>query len=296
MRLASFLLALAVVVSPVVARAAASDREVFIFKGGSLSQDGITTDSWGSGKAVETAESGKVLTGGKSIKITTQGLYSGGRIDFAQPVPLFSDGIDVDRFVVFSFFFDATQQIDPGGGTAFSYDIEPYTIPKASIVRFVLMSDSGKTLAVEEPTNPLDPDDNWCRVAIPIAKFKALGEDTKEFRLKRLLIFTDLATTLYLGEMKLVTDKAPIKVEPLGGQVVAIMDPVVFVSAATGGVSSLKYSWDFDASNGTQEESTGKVGQFVYTRGGDFTVTLTVTDADNLKPPVVTTAVVTVID
>ena len=45
------------------------------------------------------------------------------------------------------------------------------------------------------------------------------------------------------------------------------MDQVIFVANATGGVSSLRYSWDFDASNGIQEESTGKVGQFVYTQG-----------------------------
>jgi hypothetical protein len=294
MRLLVFLLALAVVASPGVARAASSDREVFIFKGGSLSQDGITPGSWGSGKAIESAE--KVLTGVKAIRITTQGLYAGGRIDFAQPVPLFSDGIDATRYMVFAFFFDAVQTIDPGAGTVYSYDIEPYTIPKASIVRFVFVSDTGKVVSVEEPTNPLDPDDNWSRVAVPLAKFKTLGEDVREFRLKRLLVFTDLPSTLHLGEVKLVTDVAPIKVEPLSSQTVVIYDEVIQVAVATGGVSSLKYSWDFDASNGIQEESTGKVGRFVYTRGGEFTITLTVSDVDNLKAPATATAVVSVTD
>jgi len=296
MRLLSVLVALAALASAVGVSADSGDREVYIFKGTPLAQSGISVGSWGSGKAVDSADSTRVLTGGRSIKITTQGLYSGGRIDFAQPVALFTEGIDSTRYIVFSFFFDAVDTIDPAAGSAYSYEIEPYKMPKARIVRFVFISDKGEMLAAEEPTNPLDPDVNWCRVAVPIAKFKALG-DIKEFRLSRLLIFTDLATTLYLGEVKMVTDTEPIKVQPLSDQTIVVyVDEVMFLAEATGGVSSLQYSWDFDASNGIQQETTGKVGRYVYTRGGDFTVTLTVSDADNIKPPVTVTAKVSVTD
>ncbi len=295
MRFLMFLVAAAVLGNAVAAQGAVSDREVYIFRGSPLAQSGISVGSWGSGKAIESADSTRILAGSKSIKITTQGLYAGARIDFVQPVALFTEGIDPTRYVVFAFYFDDQQTIDPGAGTLYSYEIEPYTIPRAAIVRFVFVPETGNPVAVEEPTNPLDPDDNWCRIAVPLAKFKAAA-DAREFKLKRLLIFTDLPTTLYLGEIKMVTDTAQIKVDSLPSQVVIIYDEVLFPARATGGVSSLKYSWDYDDSNGIQEETTGPVGRYVYIRGGDFKVTLTVSDADNVKQPVSTTATVSVND
>ena len=76
------------------------------------------------------------------------------------------------------------------------------------------------------------------------------------------------------------------------------------VANAEAGISSLKYSWDYDASNGIQTESTEKVGHYVYTRGAKdssgndvpFVVTLTVSDADGIKAPVTVTANITVIE
>jgi len=270
-----------------------TDREIYIYRGEPLSQLGLGVGSWGSGRAVESSE--KVLIGNKSIKITTQGLYAGGRIDFPQPVALFTEGIDPKRYIVFSFYFDDVKTVDPAAGSPYAYEVEPYTVPRASKVRFVFVSDTGVKVSAEQLTNPLDPDDNWCRVAVPLAKFK-LPEGMNEFRLKRLLISTDLQTTLHLGEIRIVTDNSPIKVEPLESKTVVVYDEVLFDPRADGGLSSLKFSWDFNASDGIQEESTERVGRFIYTRGGEFTVTLTVSDADGLKEPVTVKTTVTVTD
>lgn len=275
-------------------------RDVSIFKGDDPSQDGIDLSGWGSGLAVKSKE--KLLVGGWAVKITTQSLYAGGRIDFTRPVALFSDGIDSKRYIQFAFFFNETQVVDPAAGANSWGDIEPYTMPKATKLRFVFISDNDTVVCAEQPTGALDPDDNWMRVAVPLAKFKptngdaqANGEPT-EFRLKRLLVFSDVPSTMYLGEMKLVTDNTPIKVEPLDSQTLAIIDPVFLVANAQSGVSSLKYSWDFDSNNGIQAEVIGRVGRYVYTRGGDYTVTLTVSDVDGLKTPVTVTTKITVTD
>lgn len=284
---------LALVAGAAWAADGAAGREIAIFKGDDPAQDGIELGGWGSGSAVKAKE--QILDGSWSIKITTQGLYSGGRLDFARPVELFSDGIDTRRYIVFTFFFKDTQVINPAAGTLSAYDVEPYTVPKASKVRFVFYSDNNLVVPAEEPTNPLDTDDNWVRVAVPMAKFKRAG-DISEFRLKRLLIMSDMPTTMYLGEMKIVTDDSPIKVDPLDSQTVALMDDVFFTANARGGVSSLKYAWDFDSSNGIQAEQTSRVARYVYTRGGTFTVTLTVSDADGLKAPVTVSTSIEVID
>ena len=265
--------------------------EVRIFKGDDPSLDGIDLGNWGSGTAAKSKE--QILDGSWSIKITTQGLYAGGRMDFTRPVTLFSGGVDKGRYVQFAFFFPKdTKVVNPALGTDYYSDIEPYTIPPANKIRFVFISDAGESIAVEEPTCKLDPDDNWMRVAVPLIKLKT-SDDVTDFRLKRLLVMTDVPTTLALGEMKLVTDSSPIKVEALSTQSVIITEQVLWVAEANGGVSSLKYSWDFDAVNGTQRESTGMIGRYIYLRGGTFTITLTVSDVDGVKTPV---NVVTTVD
>lgn len=269
-------------------------QDIAIFKGDDPTQDGITLGGWGSGGAAKTKE--QILDGGWSIKITTQSLYAGGKIEFTQPVTLFTNGIDPTRYIQFAIFFKDTQIVNPAAGTDYGWsDVEPYTKPKANKVRFVFISDAGQTVEAVEPTGAIDPDDNWMRVAVPLAKFK-VKEDILEFRMKRLLLFTDIPSTVYLGSMKLVTDTAPIKVDPLDPRTIAIMDQQFFVASATGGVSSLSYAWDFDSSNGILADSTDRIAKYVYRAGGEYTVTLTVGDADGLKEPVTVSTVVSVSD
>lgn len=295
MRFTLLIVTVATLVWNAAVSAQTTDREVYIYRGAPIAQSGISVGSWGSGQALESSDSTRVLTGSRSIKITTQGLYAGARIDFAQPVALFSDGIDPSRYVIFVFYFEDVQTIDPAAqNPVYSYEVEPYTIPKVSTVRFVFVGEDGKQVEVEEPTNPLDPETNWCTVAVPLAKFRSVAQEVSEFKLKRLLIFTDIPNTFYLGEIKLVTDKFPIKVDALPSQVVVVYDEVILQAKADGGVASLTYSWDFDASNGIQEEATGPIGRYVYTKGGDYTVTLTVKDADGIKQPVSVTTTISV--
>ncbi|MEL4305928.1 PKD domain-containing protein [Methanococcoides sp. LMO-2] len=51
-------------------------------------------------------------------------------------------------------------------------------------------------------------------------------------------------------------------------------------SASTDDVSIASYKWDFDNSNGIQQDATGAVVQHSYSSGGTYTATLTVTDGD----------------
>lgn len=273
--------------------AVAPEKETYIYKGDALSESGITVGSWGSGKAVEVKE--KVLTGAYSIKLITQNLYSGGRVDFAEPVTLYTGGIDKTRYIVFTLFFNETQVINPAAGAIDAYDIEPYTAPKANKIRFVFVSDTGIKVSAEQPTNPVDPDDSWVRIAVPLEKFKAAGAGD-EFKLKRLLLFSDTPSNIFVGEIKLVNDVVPIKVESLDSQVTAQYYEVLLVANAKAGISSLKYSWDYDSSNGIQSDSTGLVGRYFYTKSGEFTITLTVSDVNGIKAPVQVTSNISVND
>lgn len=271
-----------------------NDPDVSIYKGEDPNQNGMTLGAWGSGSAIKTNE--QILDGAWSIKMTTQSLYSGAKIDFSQPVTLYSGGIKNDRYIQFTMYFKDIKVVNPAAGYEYAMaDVDPYTMPKANKVRFVFIADSGETVEAVEPTCALDTDDNWMRVAVPLAKFKA-KEGAPVFRMKSLLIFTDIPSTFYLSSAKLTTDDAPIKVAPLDSRTIQIMDPQFFVADCAGGVSSLKYAWDFDATNGVQVDSSDKTAKYIYTKGGEYTVTLTVSDADGLKEPTTVTTVIEVTD
>lgn len=271
--------------------------DISVFNGEDPSSEGMLLGGWGSGGAVKTQE--QRLEGSWGIKITTHGLYAGGKIEFAQPVTLFANGTEANRYLQFAFLFIGANDkvlVNPAASTEYTWtDVEPYWRPKANKMRFVFMSDTGATVEVTEPTGAIDPDDNWMRLAVPVVKMRT-SLDVKEFRMKRVLIFTDMPVTFYLGSMKLVTDREPITVDTIDDRTVAIMDPQYFVANAKGGVSSLNYAWDFDSSNGIQLESTDRIAKTFYTKGGDYTVTLTVSDADGLKAPVTVKTVITVTD
>ncbi|MGI6294872.1 MAG: PKD domain-containing protein [Armatimonadota bacterium] len=288
------LLTLAVCLIASVAAYAQAARDVFIFKGEDPSENGMVLGGWGSGAADKTKE--MIFDGGWSIKITTQGLYSGGRIEFGQPVTLFSDGIDKTRYIQFVLFFNESQVVNPAPGYEYAMsDVEPYRKPKASKVRFVFVSDTGQAVEAVERTVALDADDNWMRVAVPLAKFSSIP-GIKEFRMKQLMIFTDTPGTVFLGSMKLVTDTTPIKVDPLDARTTSIMYTEYFVANAEGGVSNLNYAWDFDSRDGIMADSTGRIAKYTYKAGGEYTVTLTVSDANGLKDPVTVSTVITVTD
>ncbi len=283
--------------APAMDEPAAPVPDVYIFNGEDPTAQGMSLGGWGSGGAVKTQE--QRLEGAWGIKLTSQGLYSGGKIDFGQPITLFADGGHANRYLQFTFLFIGANDkvlVNPAASTEYTWtDVEPYWKPKANKIRFVFVSDTGATVEVAEPTGAIDPDDNWMRLAVPMSKLKG-KEDAKEFRVKRLMIFADTPVTFYLGSMKLVTDTEPIKVDPIDPRTVAIMDPQYFVASAKGGVSSLTYSWDYDNSNGIQSECADRIAKTVYTKGGDYTVTLTVSDADGIKAPVTVTTVITVTD
>lgn len=80
-------------------------------------QGSLDLGSWGSGSAQEVDK--PVLVGSRAIRITTQGLYQGGRIMFRQPVDLAPALANAKTYVRMQTRFDATQ-VGAAGGMGFS--------------------------------------------------------------------------------------------------------------------------------------------------------------------------------
>lgn len=172
-------------------------------------------------------------------------------------------------------------------------------IPDTRRLRVILVFEGAQAISHEHPlvTFPT-PDGKWVRVAIPFAKFKSTAKLSR-YMLKELRIFGDSPDTFFVGEIRTVVDTDPISIEPMDEQVVAVGDNVVFTTKAEAGLSALQYSWDFDASDGIQEDAVGTRVAHIYKRASPenapYKVTVTVTDMAGVKKPERVTTTVEVI-
>lgn len=172
--------------------------------------------------------------------------------------------------------------------------------PDTRQLRAALIFEGGQAVSGDHPlvTFPT-PEPEWVRVAIPLTSFKTQRRlDT--YRLKELRIFGDSPDTFYVGEIRTLSDNDPISIDPLDEQVVAVGDQVDLLGRAEAGVSALRYSWDFDASNGIQEDAVGPRAKNIFRKqsaeGKPFVVTLTVTDLAGVKDPARLTTTIEVIE
>ena len=164
------------------------------------------------------------------------------------------------------------------------------TLPAKPIthVRAVFTTTTGKQFGVYFPLAAAATNNDWKLVAVPISAMEGLSAD--DAQIKSVRIFGDSTGFLYLAQMQLVDDTTPISVDPIS-DIIAVPRFQQYRYSADGhaGITPLKYSWDFDASNGIQDEIDGQSVDHTYVRPGDYTVTVTVSDIFGVKKPAVTT-------
>jgi hypothetical protein len=181
---------------------------------------------------------------------------------------------------------------DPGTGQAVQ--------PDTRQLRVSLIFEGGQATSMDYPVVSFPtPDPKWVRVAIPLASFK-IQKRLQNYRLREIRIFGDSPDTFYIGEIRTMSDNDPISIDPMDEQVVAVNDLVEFIGTAEGGMSALKFSWDFNAADGIQEDAVGRRATHAYRKpspeGKPYVVTLTVTDLAKVKDPTRLTTTVEVIE
>ena len=270
-------------------------KTMVIYDGKPLDRAGITVGGWGSGSA---DESGNSLPGLSSVKVVTQGLFKGGRLDFANPPQMMTGPPEKNEYLQFTLNFTTVEASSAGTQTSSPYgaregvypagyeDEETTTVkPKVSRIRLALQDQTGASAEILQPVTTYKADSaGWAKVAAPLAAIK-WPVAPEQFRLKRLIFTTDLPDTIYVADIRIATDDTPITANAGEEQVVAARDVVVFKAVAEGGLSTLLYSWDFDKSDGIQEDATWLVAQHSYNKRGEYDATLTVKDYYGLKTP-----------
>lgn len=266
-------------------------EERAIYEGNPGAELGMTFGAWGSGTAEETSE--EIIANSKSIKIVSQGFYSGGRIEFGKPVLIYSDASLDAMYLRLMISFKTKETIS----SLYDYG-ETRNHPTVSKIRLVLYPEARDQSPIEViiPVATADQD-GWWPIAVPLSVLKSLAK-SENLKVRRMIISSDIPDTIYIGEMRIIKDTTPISVEPLEPQPTSptSYDTVVFTSVAAGGLTPLVHSWDFNKNDGIQEDATGEQVTRIFGKSGDYVVTLTVRDHFGVKKEATTSAPVFVND
>lgn len=313
-----------------LAQGRASD--LMLFNGDTMQQAGITLGDWGNGEAMPSKDN--AFTGGQSIKVTTHGPYQGARIEFQRPVDLKTAATDNTAYLQIVFMQPDKNATGFGGPGGFpGGDLGPgvgrpgasgrpggaggigapggageggypgggqnaqFAKPKPlANLRIVLVTADGKQLALSEPLDGAHTErDQWQSVAVPTSAISGLKTSSGE--VKEVRIFGDSPAVLYVGQIRVLHDETPIRVDDLEDITIAKNDQQTFTASADGGPAALKYDWTIQgvkSRDGDPQEVTenyqvvgeGKTFKHRFVKSGDYVVTLTVSDPYGIKKPV----------
>lgn len=284
------------------APAAGFAKTLDLYTGEGDQGEGLKMGGWGSGTAQ--ADRQHKTIGENSIRVETNGFYSGARVEFENPKDITAQKADPYGFLEFIIRFQPGTRRNqssggaggyPGGGAGYpgaggsgapggpggpggpppefgggypgggAGGGEESIAPDTRKMKVVLVCEEGTFTATNFPV-ALFPatEEGWFSVAIPFVAFKGLDAAPKA-TVKEVRVFGDAKDTFWIGHIRTTTDDEPITLDPLDDLEVSVGEPVEFRAAATGGISPLQYVWDFDQSDGpTQEDATGQVVVHVF--------------------------------
>jgi hypothetical protein len=147
-----------------------------------------------------------------------------------------------------------------------------------------LFTDKGMLVADAVPIGFESRDERgWAPVNVSLGEFKGPKDATQ---IRAVGLFADQSEVFYLGRMRLIEDRRPVEAtvtaEPLfarGNQVIA------FSVALLGGPVDPVISWDFDKSNGIQQQAFGRQVKWLYRNPGEYQVTCTISDRAKVRAP-----------
>jgi hypothetical protein len=162
-------------------------------------------------------------------------------------------------------------------------------------LRMIITTTDGKRSEVYVSiSNTATGQRGWRLAAVPLQSIKGFDKTNKI--VKSIAFSGDATSTIYVGDIRVVNDTTKIQADttPKGPLNLALGDSVEFTAYGFGGASVLKFSWDFDASDGISTDAEGQVVKIKFRKPGKFIVTLTVTDEYGLKQGASRTIQVTV--
>ncbi len=277
--------------SAFAARPVPAAAEITLYRGEPVATQGITLGSWGSGYA---AESQRVfMTGSHSLELSTDGYFAGGRLDFTTPVDMTDAFAEPNAYLVIMAKFQGIgEDNDYSAGSGYSRSsIAPGQAstgeaagPKMSFFRVVATVNGQNLVAEDQPVDITNTESGWTTLSVPLSALKGPRTPGRSM-LSRLVIFGDRPDKFNIGDIHTSIDESDLYLdESPEEQTVGPGDPVQITAVASGGLASVEYIWDFNRTDGLQEEAYGSTAYHTFTNLGDYTVTLRVRDINGVKP------------
>lgn len=177
-----------------------------------------------------------------------------------------------------------------GGGSS-----APATLKTIRLI--ITTTDGKKSEALLPAATSSSNDRGWRQAGVPLQAIKGFERTNKI--VKDVSFAGDVSTAFYIGDIRVLNDKTPIRGEPTFRTLQTAKNAVnTFSAIGFGGSSVLKYSWDFDDADGIQVDAEGQTVKYKYRvasddqtnpgsvrKDGVFIVTLTISDAYGLKEP-----------
>jgi len=290
-----------------------------------IADQGLTVKGWGSGTISESDDA--AYEGAHSIRFSSRNFFQGGIITLGKSVDLAKAFTDKDNLLRLVYRTSDSSTVigggrgGVGGGGAFGgagVGGPPPGIPggagqggfggagiggppaaarggaaaatKLKTIRVIITTTDGKKSETYVPVNTSSGtgERGWRSVAVPLMAISGFERTNK--MVQSVAFSTDVSAVVYLGDLRVINDSTPVRGEPnvrtinreLGSE-------VVFSATGQGGTSVLKYTWDFDDSDGVEVDAEGQVVKHKFRRPGTFTITLTISDYFGLKAPFKTT-------
>lgn len=282
-----------------------------IYNGETKQGAGLTLNAWGSGMIEENTKT--VFNGSASLRIVTQGMYQGASLGFANSFSLAPYAADQTAYLQFTMQVPALAGGGAGDGGAASGGSRlgpgdpggfdgPLGTPGApggrprpgatgaaqanralENMRILLVTTRGRGMEFLLPMAYATTENGWKVLSIPVAKIPGMKADDAE--IKEIRLFGDAVAVIYVGRIGIVQDSTPISIQPLDDKTVPRNERYVYKASAAAGPTPLKFSWDWNAADGIQEESEGRQAVHAYHKSGDYVVTVTASDIYGIKAP-----------
>lgn len=178
-----------------------------------------------------------------------------------------------------------------GGGQANTASSAPEEI---SQIRVLITTTDGKRSEIYLPVKTSRPNPKgWRTIGVPLQAITGLERTNKI--IQSVAFSSDVVGSFYVGEVRTMNDSTPIYGETNFRETnVGSGSTLTFSATGFGGSSVLKYTWDFDSTNGIEVDAEGQSVKRRFRKPGTYTVTLTISDVYGLKAPFTTTVKVTV--
>ena len=152
-------------------------------------------------------------------------------------------------------------------------------------IRVILTTSDGKKSEAYVPVSTSGSGERgWRSVAVPLQAFAGLANTNK--MVKEIALSGDAVTTFYVGDVRTINDTTPISGDTQYHTMnLALGDEVDLTARGYGGSSILKYTWDFDNTDGIQVDAEGQTVHRKFRKPGKYKVTLTISDLFGLKKP-----------